>query len=95
MKERLPEPLVWVFVSLKYGSKSTAYLSCAGMSGKWRPNDKEIEPTHWMPIPELPKPDPFEEWWAVHAPEQAMMNPRVLCRDAWNAALEHAKKQNN
>lgn len=20
-------------------------------------------PTHWLPIPEIPQPDPFEEWW--------------------------------
>lgn len=47
--------------------------------------------THWMPIPELPKPDPFTEWWKVYGISCASV-PVLVAKDAWNAALKHAKE---
>lgn len=59
----------------------------------WIPNDNTCKAaTHWMPAPELPKVDPFEEWWERCFGNGIGHEFKDFAKDGWNAALAHTKE---
>lgn len=59
--------------------------------------------THWLPIPEIPKPDPFKEWWNSLPASYDSHFCRIIdnhhtidiapTRSIWDAALKSLESQ--
>lgn len=85
IKERKPEDGKICFVHFEDGGYGFQ------IPGKYYAILSKI--THWMPVPPLPKQDPFEEWWKNETCEnRAQHNARYMAEAAWNAGVQWARK---
>lgn len=58
----------------------------------WVPEDNTCKmANHWMPAPEMPNVDPFEEWWGGCYRGLVCHDFKDFAKHGWNAALAHAK----
>lgn len=84
-KERLPEIDQKVLVYFgATGQHTPAVISYHGDGGVWR------SVLFWMPIPEVPAPDPFEEWHKQFTDDGSPT--RKECRHSgWQAGVQWAR----
>lgn len=70
-------------VLLRYANGDMCYAE------NWRLDQCTASKTHWMAVPELPEPYPFEEWFRkTYLPLSA--DYRMKMQHAWNAGVKWA-----
>lgn len=77
-------------VLLRYVNGTIAFTE------NWRLDQCTVSKTHWMPVPALPKPDPFEDWWRHKASLPPDIPPTLhhygWCKIAWDAGVQWARE---
>lgn len=91
IRERKPEEGQECFVNFNQnGMAGRATLAYSVSNPVWR------SVSHWLPVPPVPKQDPFEEWWKSDIAERGNNHPHVTAQEwaqrGWNAGVQWARK---
>lgn len=100
MNDTKPAPQGWIDIKERKPENRQLVLIAYNDGGIYMATWDSSEPTrssltHWMPVPPLPKQDPFEEWWRDNfhrCPPGDLIKPHEDYKACWNAGVQWARK---